>query len=201
MSVGDSLGSILSAEQFRLTLNGKIFSVIDLSSARHGLTHPGSAGLSSFSGGHPDRGHAQPCGRKTRRDGKRRHLGAETVGCEFEKLSDETQARFGPVLGSAAAWGGAQAHSVFRRRNTLVSRAFRHGFAFRRGADGQYHRMTLYVLGSFIQWTEGGGLSTGRAGPSGEHSELRGALRFETLWLDADPNPTPASSQLQKRSS
>lgn len=176
----------LSAEQFRLVINGKVFSVVDLSVSGMALRILDRQDFLLFPVATRIEGTLNLGGEKHQISASVRHLGAETIGCEFEKVSTEIQAQLESFLDPRRL--GSELKPIPSSEGGTL---WYHGpsgtdLLLKRGADGQYHRMTLYVLGSFIQWVEGSGITTGRVRASDEQSELRGVLRFETLWLDAD---------------
>lgn len=178
----------LSGEQFRLDQTGKIFPVTDLSESGMALRILDRADFLLFPVAALVQGVLNLKGEKHSVRGRVRHLGADTVGCEFESLSSEAGARISSFLDPALLGRELKPIPSSEGAGTL----WYHGpsgtdLLLRRGPDGQYHRMTLYVLGSYVQWLADGGLTTGRTQPSGEQGENRGVLRFETLLLEADP--------------
>jgi hypothetical protein len=179
----------LSAEQFRLAQNGKIFSVNDLSVGGMALRILDRQDFLLFPVATLLQGTLNLGGEKHEVQARVRHLGAESVGCELEALTPEARQALEAFLDPKRL--GMELKPLPSSESGAL---WYHGpsgtdLLLRRGADGQYQRMTLYVLGSFIQWTQDGGISTGRARSSDEQSENRGVLRFETLWLDADAQP------------
>lgn len=188
----------LSAEQFRLATNGKVFSVVDLSVSGMALRILDRQDFLLFPVAARIEGTLNLAGEKHPIAACVRHLGAETVGCEFEKISAETQTQLDRFLDPRRL--GSELKPIPSSEGGTL---WYHGpsgtdLLLKRSADGQYHWMTLYVLGSFVQWVEGSGVSTGRVRASDEQSELRGVLRFETLWLDADAHADPGKLAVAK---
>lgn len=64
--------------------------------------------------------------------------------------------------------------------------------------DGQFYRFAIFLLGSFTQWDQQKGLSTGFANLSGERGEEWGMVRFETLLMEADTLPDPQKLSIAK---
>jgi hypothetical protein len=177
----------LSAEQFRLSQTGKIYSVVDLSNHGMGLRILDRADFLLFPVATVIEGTLNLAGDKHPLKARVRRLGAETIGCEFEGNTPELQGIVDAFLSPQRL--GAELKPIPSSESGTL---WYHGnsgtdLLFRRGTDGQYHRMTLYMLGSFVQWSAEDGLSTGRVRPSDQVSEPRGVMRLETLWLDADP--------------
>ncbi len=117
-----------------------------------------------------------------------RHLGPSSVGAQFESLSTEASRALHGFLDPAAL--GKELKPIPASENSTL---WYHGpsgtdLLLKRSADGQYHRMTVYILGSYVQWSEGPpeSLITGQVRSAEENDESRGVLRFETMLLDAD---------------
>jgi hypothetical protein len=177
----------LSAEQFRLSQTGKIFSVVDLSTHGMAIRLLDRQDFLLFPVATHVTGTLNLAGEKHSIQAQVRRLGVETVGFEFEGLAPEVQGAIDRFLSPKRLGEELKPLPHSEGGSTL----WYHGnsgtdLLFRRGADGQYHRMTLYMLGSFVQWSENDGVATGRVRPSDSPSEPRGVMRLETLWLDAD---------------
>lgn len=177
----------LSAEQFRLSQTGKIYSVVDLSNHGMALKILDRPDFLLFPVATVIEGTLNLAGEKHPIQARVRRLGAESVGCEFEGLTPQMQGVIDAFLSPQRL--GAELKPIPSSESGTL---WYHGnsgtdLLFRRGSDGQYHRLTLYVLGSFVQWSEEDGLATGSIRPSNSMSEPRGVMRLETLWLDADP--------------
>ncbi|MGK5083908.1 PilZ domain-containing protein [Bdellovibrionota bacterium FG-1] len=176
----------LTAEQFRLSLNGKIFSVTDLSSDGLALRILEQADFLLFPVATVFEGTINLKGEKYDIRAKVRHIAPESVGCQFESISEITRNALTRFLDPVAL--GRELRPIPSSESGTL---WYHGpsgtdLLLKRGTDGQYHRMTLYVQGNFMQWSEEQGLITGRACPSDEQGETRGILRIETLWLVSD---------------
>ena len=177
----------LTSEQFRLAQNQKIFSVSDISQKGMGLWLLDQADLEYFAVGSEIEGHLNLEREKYAVRAHVRNVAPDRVGCEFEVLSPETQKALDHLLDPKIL--GRELKPIPSAGKNML---WYHGpsgtdLLLRRLPDGQYERMTLYVLGTFVQWDEEQGLSTGRALASDLKSEVRGILRLETLYLDSDP--------------
>ena len=177
----------LSGEQFRLAQTGKIFSVTDLSERGMALRILEKEDFLLFPVATVLQGVLNLKGQRHELTARVRHLGADAVGCEFEGLNPLVLTAISTFLDPAAL--GKELKPIPSSEG--VGTLWYHGpsgtdLLLKRGADGQYHRMTLYVRGSYIQWMQEGGLTTGRTRSSDEAGESRGVLRFETLFLEVD---------------
>ena len=176
----------LTAEQFRLTANGKIFSVTDLSQEGMALRILERADFLLFPIATELEGTLNLKGEKHSILAKVRHIGPESVGCQFEKLNENARAALTRFLDPATL--GRELKPIPSSESGTI---WYHGpsgtdLLMKRGTDGSFQRLSLFIQGSFVQWTEDAGLATGRTRPTDEQGETRGILRFETLWLDND---------------
>jgi hypothetical protein len=176
----------LSSEQFKHSETGKIFSVTDLSRKGMGLWLFEPEDMNLFRVGGRFEGTLNLKREKYQVQARVRNLNSDRIGCEFENLSQSCSDSIAVFLNPATL--GAELKLI---PSVELNTLWYHGpsctdLLIRRTADGQYHRITLYVLGSFIQWDESEGLTTGRTAPTESHSEIRGIHRLETLYLDSD---------------
>jgi hypothetical protein len=188
----------LTTEQFRLTATGKIFSVADLSTEGMALRVLEPSDLAVFPVAAVVEGTLNLRGDKHAVRARVRHVGRDLVGCQFDGLggavTEALRRLLDPtVLGRElkpipSAEGGALWYHGPTGTDLLLWR----------GTDGQYRRMALFVLGSYAQWDEASGLSTGRVRSSFEDSEVRGVVRFETLLLDGDSHPDAGKLKVAK---
>ncbi|MCM2322424.1 MAG: PilZ domain-containing protein [Oligoflexia bacterium] len=192
----------LAAEQFRLAANGKIFSVIDLSSEGMALRVLDHDDFLLFPITMELAGTINLKGNKFPLKARVRRLGIDLVGCEFVDLPSDTRAAveqflspefLGKEIKPIPAGDGATLwyHGPSGTDVILV-----------RGVDGQYRRLTIYVLGCFVQWEQELGLVTGRTesshSPSSSQDEIWGVVRFETLLMHNDAQPDPAKLRIAK---
>lgn len=177
----------LSTEQFRLQRNGKVFSVTDLSDAGMAFRVLDPADLVVFSVGATFEGTLNLRGAKYPFEAQVRHVRVDLVGCQFQKFSEGMKESLSKLL-DPATLGAELKPSPPLDASTI----WYHGpsgtdFVAVRSIDGSFRRFTLHVLGNYVQWDAELGVSTGVSRPSTTRSENRGAMRFETLLLDADP--------------
>ncbi len=188
----------LSSELFRLQQNGKIFSVADLSQYGMALHLLDSEDLIHFSIGAKVNGVLNLRREKFSIQARVKNVGRERVGCEFESLDKNTSHVIQQFLDPAFL-----AQEMKPIPSSQSGSLWYHGpsgtdLLFVREMDGHFRRFTLYLLGSFSQWDETLGLSTGLVDSSFESSESRGVVRFETMLLDADPKPDPQKLRIAK---
>lgn len=179
----------LTTEQFRLSQTGRIFPVADLSVNGMALRIIDRGELAIFPMGMRFEGVLNLRREKYSVKAQVRHLGTELVGCEFEGLDEKACQAIRAFLDPAIL--GKELKPIPAADGVAL---WYHGpsgtdLLFWRLADGQYSRIILFVLGSYIQWENGAGLSTGRMMASFEQSEIRGVVRLETMLLEADPKP------------
>lgn len=192
----------LAAEQFRLAANGKVFSVVDLSTEGMGLRVLDRTDFLLFPVAMRIEGTLKLKGSKYPVKARVARLGIDLVGCEFLELAPEAQSAIGrfldpEVLGReikpipAGDGGTLWYHGPSGTDLYLV-----------RGMDGQYRRMTIYVLGSFVQWDVELGLATGSTEPSkslsSSEDELWGVVRQETLLMRDDKQPDSQKLKIAK---
>lgn len=122
-----------------------------------------------------------------------KNLSPYRVGCEFSELSDSVKSSLEKFLDPAVL--GSSLRPI---PSSDVGTLWYHGpsgtdLLLGRAIDGKYSRLMLFVLGSFIQWDEQGGLTTGKAKLSDDacdqRSEEWGVVQFETMILTQDAQP------------
>lgn len=180
----------LTTEQFRLTQNGKIFPVADLSMDGMALRILDKADLVVFPVGSVVDGILNLNRVKHPVKARIRHIGQDLIGCQFQELSDAVKAELSRLFDPKSL--GAELKPIPSSEPGVL---WYHGpsgtdLLFWRRMDGTYTRFALFVLGNFVQWDEADGLSTGVADHSFENSEIRGVIRFETMLLKADSKPS-----------
>jgi hypothetical protein len=191
-----------AGEQFRLQgqayPNGKIFAVVDLSRQGMALRLIDPEDLRIFSVAAEIQGTLNIRREKFPIRARVRNVRPDVVGCEFENLESVTAEALKRFLDPDSL--GQELRPIpASGQGTL----WYHGpsgtdLLLWRGIDGQYHRLTLYVQGNYIQWESEPGVSTGRAEASQERSEIQGILRLETMLLAADAQPDPAKLTIAK---
>ncbi len=188
----------LASEQFRLSSNGKVYPVADISTGGLALTLIEAQDLAQFPVGSLLEGHLNLQREKHEVLARVRNVGRDRVGCEFENVSEglrEALARYldpielgkllrpMPGLDSGMLWyqGPSNTHLMLWR-----------------GTDGQYRRLAVQVLGNSIHWDSVDGVVTGKSHSAFEPDEVRGVLRFETLVFERDEKPDPSKLQVAK---
>lgn len=188
----------LTTDQFKLSQNGKLFSVYDLSAHGMALRIIDAEDFYLFPVGSHFEGVLNLRGDKLRIKAQVRHLGQDLIGTEFESLDTQTiqflETRLDPeLLGKdlkplPSTDSGATWYHGSSGTDLLLWRAI----------DGSYHRFSAFVLGSYIQWEQEAGVTTGRVNFGDTPAEVWGAVRFETVLLKADPQPDPAKLMIAK---
>ncbi len=181
----------VSTEQFRLELldknsHGKVFSVSDLSETGMALRVLDVQDLKFFPVAAELKGTLNLRGKKIPVQAKVRHLTPESIGCEFIDLASEIKQQLSSFLDPAKLGSELKPLPVSEGRMLWYHGPSGTDLLMWRHNDGQYWKFTLYVLGSYIQWEEGPGVSTGVSRASGDLVEQRGILRLETCLLEAD---------------
>jgi hypothetical protein len=186
-------------EQFRLSANGKVFSITDLSLEGLAFRVLDPADLVLFTVGAVLEGTLNLRTVKFPFRAQVRHERRDLVGCQFEWLGPglaESLARYldpaelGKELRPAPPLAGGV---IFYRGPSGTQ------FELARSVDGEFQRFTILVLGHLVQWERETGLTTGRPKPSREQSENRGSVRYETVLLERDAKPDPGKLDVAKR--
>lgn len=193
----------LTAEQFRLSRNGKIFSVIDLSTDGMALRILDRQDLQIFPIAGAFDGTLNLKGTKLEVRGKVQRLGTDLVGCEFADLSEQVRKQLANFLDPKVL--GSELKPIPSSEQGSV---WYHGpsgtdLILAIGVDAKYRRITLYVLGYYIDWDrqreqEDGRLTTGVADVSDAQAEIRGVIRFDTMMMRVDAKPDPAKLIIAK---
>lgn len=188
----------LAGEQFRMSRNGKIYAVTDLSENGMGLRILEQDDFRHFPVGARLEGTLNLHGMKYNLSATVRHLGHDFVGCEFEELAEPVRAALHHFLDPAAL--GQELKPIPSPETGALWYRGPSGTSLLlwRTTDGQYRRIALFVLGSYVQWDEDIGLTTGRAEAAAGSSEVRGIVRFDTLLLDPDQAPDAGKLNIAK---
>jgi hypothetical protein len=182
----------LSSEQFRITQIGKLFSVIDLSTDGMAFRVLDNQDLNILPVGAVIEGTLNLRGEKYPIQVQVKHLAGQVIGCQFVDVAPGVRAALDQFLDPAEL--GRELKPIPSDHGVV----WYHGpggtdLLLSRAIDGRYHRFTLFVLGSYVQWEESSGATTGRALPSSERCDQRneqwGVVQFETMVLDPDPQP------------
>jgi hypothetical protein len=190
----------LSSEQFRVDQTGKLFSVVDLSLDGIAFRVLDQTDLVMLPVAIQISGILNLRGVKLPVQIQVKNIRAQVIGCQFIDLDSKARAALEKFLDPAEL--GRELKPIPTAQGAHGSgesaTLWYHGpggtdLLFSRALDGRYRRFTLFVLGSFVQWDEEGGVVTGRAVSSEDRRDQRseewGAVQFETIVLDADSQP------------
>lgn len=192
----------LASEQFRLNENGKVYSVLDLSPGGMAIRILNHNDLLILPVATVIEGTLNLRGEKHAIRAQVRHLGPQTVGCQFVDVASEVKNALERFMDPQEL--GRELRPIPSSDPGVL---WYHGpggtdLLLSRATDGRYFRFTMFVLGSFIQWDEESGSSTGRARTSDErsdsHGEEWGLVQFETMILDSDPDVDPDKLSIAK---
>ncbi|MCC7441112.1 MAG: PilZ domain-containing protein [Bdellovibrionales bacterium] len=189
----------LAAEHFLLKENSKVYSLADLSSGGMAVRILEHADLALFSVGHQVQGVLNLHREKFPVIGRVKHLRPDLAGVEFESLAAETVRALGRFLDPAEL--GRELRPL--PSSTDESATWFHGptgtdVLVWRQPSGNLGRVAIFLFSSYVQWDPELGLSTGYTQPAEEASEVRGAVRFDTLLLKPDDVPDSAKLDLAK---
>jgi hypothetical protein len=176
----------VTTEQFRFKDGGKIFSVVDLSSDGMSMRLLEGDDQKLFPMASVIEGTLNLRREKFPIQARVRWTRPETVGVEFEGLAPETEKAIREFFNPEAL--GQELRPVPASADGAM---WYHGpsgtdLLFWRRPDGSYNRFAVFIMGSYAQWDEGAGLSTGRMQSALERSEVQGYLRLETMLLNPD---------------
>ncbi len=182
----------LTSEQFRFGQNGKVFSVSDLSPDGMAIRVLDRNDFALFPVATTLSGTLNLRGMRYSIQARVRRIGHELIGCEFQSLEASVQEALEKFLDPKVL--GSELRPI---PSSETGTLWYHGpsgtdLLLVRGADGQYRRMTLFVLGNYILWEGDSGLSTGSAVDATEGvppGEVWGIVRFETMVLESDKTP------------
>jgi hypothetical protein len=183
----------LTGELFRHSPTGKTFLVTDLSPQGMALRILDNEDLRLFPVGSHMKGEINLRREKYHLSARAKNIRGDVVGFEFEELSPEVTAVLGRYL-DPVSLGQEMRPLPASESSHGAGTLWYHGpsgtdLLLWRALDGQYHRMALYVQGSFVQWEADKGVATGFFMTADERPEVRGILRFETLMLSLDASP------------
>lgn len=175
----------LTCEQFRLNETGKVYSVVDLSEDGLALRVLSKDDLVLFSIGRTLSGTLNLNGAKYILQMDVRSVRSDLVGCKFKEIENSAKRAIVSFLDPASI--GKALKAIPSNSNVLwFSAPPATDLMIELGNDSDFMRFSLYVFGNLIQWDAERGLVTGRTSPSEQASEIRGAVRFETLLFESD---------------
>jgi hypothetical protein len=188
----------VTTEQFRLTKTGKIFSVADLSIEGMALRMLDPQDLIHFALGDMIEGTLNLRREKHLVRARVRRMTADRVGLQFEDL--ESSSREALLLFFDPAVLGSELRPVPSNEEGTI---WYHGpsgtdLMLRRKVDGQFERLLLVLMGSYVQWEEGLGVATGSVSSSNERGQIEGVVRLETLVFAPDSHPDRGKLEIAK---
>jgi hypothetical protein len=189
----------LAQEQFKLSANGKVFSVADLSRDGFAIRVLELSDLILFSVGAPISGTLNVDGQKLSVFGRVAHLRADLVGAQFGELEAKVRNALEAFLDPAHLGKELKLRPHSSRDVVWYTGPSGTHLFFGKDAQGVSRKVSALVLGSYVQWEEGLGLTTGTYSFSEDRDEVYGALRLETVLFKADPSVDSAKTDLAKR--
>jgi hypothetical protein len=188
----------LMGEQFKLDTAGKVFSVTDLSLEGMALRIIDRDHFKYFVTGTLLQGHLNLKGDKYSIDARVKRLSHDAVGFQFENLSENLRKALSKFLDPKIL--GAELRPIPSSEGGPIWYHAPSGtdLLLWRKTDGQYRRISLFVLGTFIQWDETDGLTTGRTDTQDSPSESWGVVHFETMLLRHDLKVDQSKLQIAK---
>ena len=188
----------LFKDQFRLEENHKVFSVLNLSLEGMALRVLEAEDLVHFTVGRELSGILNVHGHKISVKAHVQYIRQTVIGCFFKDLEEKAKEVLQKYLCPKRL--GAELHRV--PPGDFASAWF-HGSSgtdllFWEDEQGRPQRISLFVLGSFVQWDLQEGLVTGRAEASDESSETLGVVRLATTLMDPDPQADPSKLDIAK---
>jgi hypothetical protein len=189
----------LGGEQFRLQANGKIFAVCDLNAEGMAVRILDPEDLRLFPVAARVEGTLNLQGDRVPVKAQVRHVRVDRIGCQFTELNPSAQDHLRRFLDPVHVGGQLKPLPVSEGSTIWYHGPSGTDLLFWRGVDGQFRRAVMHFLGQYVTWESDEALATGLADPAGEHSEVRGVVRFETLRLHADEKPDPAKLQIARQ--
>lgn len=189
----------LSNELIRLSRDGRIYSLCDLSQSGISFWLRDPAEVQHFSVGLFLEGTLNLKREKFPVKLRVRHLSRERVGGQFENLPAETQSGLEKFLDPRSLGAELKRAELEENENEKEGEGegiqegtqWFHGpsgtdLVVKRTPDGDLLFLSLSFLGVWIQWDPGGGWMTGEVSDSGAFSEKGGILRLESFDLILD---------------
>lgn len=189
----------LAQEQFKLGLNGKVFSVADLSQQGFALRILDPQDLAVFSVGAKIEGTLNLAREKLAIQGRVAHVRPDLIGVEFGELMPKVRATLDAFLDPAHLGKELKLRPHSSRDVVWYTGPSGTHLFFGKDAQGVSRRVSALVLGVYVQWEEATGLGTGTYALSEDRDEVHGALRLETVLFSADSAVDPAKTDLAKR--
>jgi len=180
----------VTSEQFRHDPSGKVFSVADLSTDGMGIRIINPDDLALFALNDMTEGMINLRREKFMCRARIRRVSADLVGCQFEDLPTATSNALEEFFDPVALGAGLRPAPASDESSLWYHGPSGTDLLLWRRPDGQYHRLALFVMGSFVQWTESDGVSTGKVRSAGEGKPDEGnVVSLETMLLQPDYRP------------
>lgn len=190
----------LSGEQFRLSVNGKVFGVVDLSQEGMALRLIEQSDRLLFPVGTRFSGSLNLNRTKFALDAQVRNLRGEQVGCQFVQIPEELRQELVQWLDPASLGAslrpmpsGASSDSIWYhgRSGTEV-------MVWPQGDSGPARVLVLLWGREFVEWDASRGVLTGEVKASDQGDPFHGVLRWTPEWLHADLSPDPSKLKIAK---
>jgi hypothetical protein len=189
---------LLATEQFRLSINGKLFSVADLAPQGMALRLLDQTDFSLFPVGNHIEGILNLRREKYPVKAKVIHLGRDLVGCRFENLDETVKYALKKELDPGLLGQDMKPFPIAEKGASWYRGTSGTDLMMWRDDHGSCRKFVLLVLGNYIQWEHSENLRTGQVRASSDLPEEHGVLELETLLLVADPQADPAKLKVAK---
>jgi len=198
---------VLSGEQFRLSANGKVFGVADLSQTGMALRLLQQEDRLLFPVGMRFSGVLNLNRMKHSVSGVVKNLRGDHVGCQFESLSDELSQELRQWLDPVSLGDSLR---PMPSSSTLDSIWYngRSGTELIVWPEARVHtgahfdelkRVWIVLWGQeFVDWDRAAGVRTGTLKLGSERDSVQGVLRWAPEWLHEDPRPDLTKLNLAK---
>lgn len=188
----------LAAEQFRLSSNGKVFSIADLSAEGMALRVLHHEDLINFPVAMKIEGVLNLKGIKNHIDARVKYVGKERVGCQFEDLSPEAKKVIEVFLDPQVLGRELKPLPSYETGSLWYHGPSGTDLLFWRGIDGKFLRFVFYFHGSSVCWDEDSGVVTGKIQEIDSLSETQGVIGFENLLIQKDARPDQQKLDIAK---
>jgi hypothetical protein len=192
----------LSSSQFRLKQNGKIFSVHDLSAEGMALGILDPQDLYLFPMGTQLYGTLNLKGEKFTVKTQVVYVHRNVIGCRFSEATQEFSSALDrcldpKILGQELKRiPSLETKSVWYHGKTGCDLIF---FGAEAADIKRIQKVLCCVLGYFVQWDKGAGITTGSTRSAHHIPESWGLLTFETMVLSKDPAPDTEKLTIAKK--
>lgn len=188
----------LTSEHFRLGANGKIFSIIDLSSHGMAIRVVSHEDLVYFPIAMQIEGILNLKGVRNSVIAQVRNVSKDRVGCQFHELSSQARQEILAFLNPAVL--GRELKPI---PTGEIGSLWYHGpsgtdLLFWRGLDGVFQRFALYFHGFSVEWSQKSRLTTGTVQRMDPLGETHGVILFDHLVIRRDLTPDGSKLDIAK---